>query len=61
MRATAFRTVEGGGWEWTSPEGKLGLSGATSPAAFAEQEKAFRDTLDGKPVPNVRLSDTRLV
>jgi len=61
MRAATFRAVSETEWEWRSPAGVLGLAGGVRPAAFAEQEKAFRDTVDGKPVPPVRLSDERLV
>lgn len=61
MRAAHFRAVGETEWEWKSPAGVLGLAGGVKPAAFAEQEKAFRDTAGGKPVPVVRLSDDRLV
>jgi hypothetical protein len=61
MRSAPFRAPGAAEWEWSSPAGKLGLAGGTAPAAFAEQEKAFRDTMAGKPAPVVRLSDARLV
>jgi len=61
LRATGFRPTAEGAWEWASPSAALGLAGATAPGPIAAQDGAFRDTVDGRPVPAVRLSQERLV
>lgn len=61
MRAAPFRSAGNSEWEWNSPAGTLGLAGGTVPAASGDQERAFRATVGGKPVPVVRLSDALLV
>jgi hypothetical protein len=40
--------------------GNLGLRGRIVPAPLGEQDGAFKDEIDGKPAPQVRLSDKRL-
>ena len=45
---------------WTTPAGSLGLAGGTAVKAVAEQDRAFAEWLDGKPVPLVRLSEEKL-
>jgi hypothetical protein len=46
--------------EWHTPAGVLALSAGKSVKPAAEQDRLFRETLNGKPVPLVRLSDERL-
>ncbi len=45
---------------WRTPAGWIGLTGNQSVKPVAEQDRAFSEWLDGKPVPLVRLSDERL-
>jgi hypothetical protein len=40
--------------------GNLALGGRIVPAPLAEQDRAFTNQIDGKPVPQVRLSDEKL-
>jgi len=61
LAATPFRQAAPGAWEWQAPSGTLSLAGSTAPAAIADQDGAFRDGINGKPVPFVRLSEVRLV
>jgi hypothetical protein len=46
--------------KWRTPSGVLELTGSTRIAPAAEQNAAFRERIDGKPVPLVRLSDETL-
>ena len=41
--------------------GNLALGGRIVPAPLAEQDRAFTDEIDGKPAPQVRLSDEKLL
>jgi hypothetical protein len=41
---------------WRTPAGELGLAGSPLVQAAAEQDRAFSATLDGRPVPEVRLA-----
>lgn len=45
---------------WHTAEGVLGLSGSTAVRPITEQDQAFQATVNGKPVPEVRLSEERL-
>jgi uncharacterized membrane protein YidH (DUF202 family) len=45
---------------WNSPAGRLGVTARTEVDSIIEQDRAFRQTVDGRPVPVVRLSDVRL-
>jgi len=40
--------------------GPLALGGRIVPAPLSVQDRAFTDEIDGKPVPQPRLSDARL-
>lgn len=46
---------------WRTAAGELSLTGPVRPAAVSEQDRAFTELLDGKPVPLERLSGERLV
>lgn len=46
--------------EWKTPAGQLAVSGATRVAEVGRQDLVFREELNGRPVPLVRLSDERL-
>lgn len=59
-RAAAFRK-EAARFEWDSPAGLLALTAGTSVKTAAEQDRAFSESLNGSPVPLVRLSDEKLV
>jgi hypothetical protein len=59
LRATGFEG-HGDGFEWRSPAGVLALTGGLTPKPIAEQDAAFTERLNGKPVPYVRLSDEKL-
>jgi hypothetical protein len=50
----------GGAISWKTPAGRLGLAGGTTVKTVAEQDRAFSEWLDGKPVPLVRLSEEKL-
>ncbi len=41
--------------------GDLALRGGLTPAILAEQDREFLDQLNGKPVPQIRLSDEKLL
>jgi hypothetical protein len=45
---------------WKTPGGTLGLAGSTAVQAVAAQDRAFTESLDGQPVPLVRLSEEKL-
>ncbi len=44
----------------TAKWGNLGISGRIVPAQLALQDRAFHSEMDGKPVPQIRLSDAKL-
>jgi hypothetical protein len=46
---------------WKTSAGDLGLEGSVAVAAVAEQDRAFRDRLDGNLIPIVKLSYDKLV
>ncbi len=50
-----------GEFAWASPAGRLNLTAGVSVASVAEQDKAFRESVNGSPPPLQRLSDSRLV
>jgi hypothetical protein len=59
--AAAFsRDAAAGRFEWASPAGRLALTAGTSVKTVGEQDRAFTESLEGKPVPLVRLSDEKL-
>ncbi|MDZ4799555.1 MAG: hypothetical protein SGI92_15440 [Bryobacteraceae bacterium] len=47
--------------EWKTPAGALALTAGRAVKPVAEQDRAFADSIDGQPVPMVRLSEERLV
>jgi len=46
--------------EWITPAGALGLDASTHVLSAEEHGKLFKETINGKPVPQVRLSEERL-
>ena len=63
MRATRFEHGSAGSscrLAWRTPAGELVLAGGTAVTSVDIQDRAFTETLDGKPAPLVRLSDERL-
>lgn len=45
---------------WSTPAGKLELTGGIRPSKVEELDALFTDSLNGKPVPLLRLSEERL-
>jgi hypothetical protein len=45
---------------WRAPAATLGLRGATRVGAISEQDRAFVESVNGRPAPLVRLSGERL-
>jgi len=45
---------------WNTPAGTLAVQGGTRVTTVAEQDRIFLDTLNGEPVPLVRLSQEKL-
>jgi hypothetical protein len=52
--------LDAGRVSWKTPAGKLALTGATAVRTVAEQDRAFAEWVDDRPVPLVRLSEERL-
>jgi hypothetical protein len=43
-------------WQWQTPAGRLGIRGLTRVATVGEHDRAFREQIDGRDVPIVRLA-----
>jgi hypothetical protein len=59
-RRMAYESPAAGEFRWHTAAGALSLKGSTTVRSAAEQDRAFAEFIDDRPVPVVRLSDDLL-